>query len=228
MGVVTINGQRGSGAPEIGMEVSKRIQYGYVDRQVLAEAATRLGTSEEMLEEKELSAQTGSRVIRVLRRFASEMGTATTGRYPLFYSPINVGQDYHEIMAERNVGKPNLDHRRFLDVTAAVVREIADAGTVVIIGRASNIILQDHPHALHVGLVSGLSSRIALVAQRESLSLDDAKELTIRAEYARLEYFRKYYDVLADDPSHFHLMLNTQLLDQTHAVDIVVASVQSQ
>ena len=44
MTIVTINGQRGSGAPEIGMEVARRLQYAYVDRQVLGEAAKRLGT----------------------------------------------------------------------------------------------------------------------------------------------------------------------------------------
>ena len=235
MAIVTINGQRGSGAPEIGVEVAKRLQYSYVDRQVLGEAAKRLGMTEEVLEEKELSVQPGSRILRVLKRIADEMGTATTGRFPLFYGLSDVSQDYDEIMDERLLGEHlpddqnilNVDDQSFLNATVSVVREIADAGNVVIVGRASNVILKDYSHALHVGLISELASRIALVAQREGLPLDEARESTIRAERARVQYFRKYFDVSADDPSRFHLVMNTHLLGTARAVDIVVASVQS-
>jgi cytidylate kinase len=225
MTIVTINGQRGSGAPEIGMEVAQRLQYAYVDRQVLGEAAKRLGTTEEALEEKEVSALTGSRIIRALTRIINRVGTSGAIGDP--FSPFGLGQDYGELMAGRTVSEQSIDDERFLEATIAVVQDLADAGDAVIVGRASNIILKDHAQALHVGLTSELSSRIAVVAQREELSLEDAEPFTARAEQARLEYFHRYFNVAADDPTHFHLMLNTHLLGRPRSVDTIVSSAQS-
>ena len=91
MTIITINGQSGSGAPEIGMEVARQLQYAYVDRQVLGEAAKRLGTTEEALEEKELSGMTGSRILRALTRIINRMGASGAIGDP--FSPFGLGQD---------------------------------------------------------------------------------------------------------------------------------------
>ena len=225
MGIVTINGQRGSGAPEIGTQVAERLLYTYVDRQVLGEAAKRLGTTEEVLEEKKETSLSGSRIARILGRFMDRMGTASIGGD--LFAPFTIGQDYGDLMAEMHIGEQRLDDKRFREAMVAVVRDLAEDGDVVIVGRASNIILKDHPQALHIGLVSTLESRIAVVAQREGLSLEDAKTFTERAEQARLEFFLGYFNVSADYPANFHLMLNTHLLNRTRAVDIIIGSVQS-
>ena len=130
-------------------------------------------------------------------------------------------------MARRTASDQRTDDERFLEATIAVVQDLADAGDAVIVGRASNIILKDHAQALHVGLTSELESRISVVAQREGLSLEDAGPFTARAEQARLEYFRRYFNVAADDPAHFHLMLNTHLWGRPRSVDTIVNSAQT-
>ena len=224
MAIVTINGQRGSGAPEIGMEVAERLRYAYVDRQVLGEAAKRLGTTEQALEELEESAQTGPRVLRALTRIINRMGAAGAVGDP--YSPFGLGQDYGELMAERRRGGQGIDDARFMEATIEVVRELAEASDAVIVGRAGNIILKDNPHALHVGLVSEMTSRTAVVAQRDGLTQEEARMAAEQAEQARLEYFRRYFNVAADDPANFHLILNTHLLDRPTLVDIIVRSVR--
>ena len=224
MTIITINGQRGSGAPEIGAQVAERLQYTYVDRQVLGEAAKRLGTTPEVLEEVTETSLAGSRMARILGRFMDRMGTVSRGGG--LFAPFMIGQDYSDLMAETSMSGQGLYSSRLIDEMVAVVRDLAEDGNVVIVGRASNIILNDHPQALHVGLVSTLESRIAVVAQREGLSLEDAKAFTERAEQARVEYFRRYFNVSADDPASFHLMLNTHLLDHTRAADIIIGPVK--
>ena len=73
-----------------------------MDRQVLGEAAKRLGTTEEALEEKELSAMTGSRILRALTRIINRMGASGAISDP--FSPFGLGQDYGELMAQRTIG----------------------------------------------------------------------------------------------------------------------------
>jgi cytidylate kinase len=51
MAVVTIAHETGSGGPEIGVELAKRLGYRYVDRDMLSEAALRYGVGEDKLAE---------------------------------------------------------------------------------------------------------------------------------------------------------------------------------
>jgi cytidylate kinase len=51
MAIVTIAQETGSGGPEIGIELAKRLGWRYVDRDMLSEAAQRYGVGEEKLTE---------------------------------------------------------------------------------------------------------------------------------------------------------------------------------
>jgi cytidylate kinase len=51
MAIVTIAHETGSGGPEIGIELAKRLGYRYVDRDMLSEAALRYGVTEDKLTE---------------------------------------------------------------------------------------------------------------------------------------------------------------------------------
>ncbi|MDE2968988.1 MAG: cytidylate kinase family protein, partial [Chloroflexota bacterium] len=53
MTVITLNGQLGGAAREVGMEVARILEIDYVDRVLLAEAAKRVGAPVAALEEKE-------------------------------------------------------------------------------------------------------------------------------------------------------------------------------
>ncbi len=222
MAIVTINGQRGSGAPEIGMEVAARLGYTYLDRQVLGEAANRLGTTEEALERKESTVSSGPRVLTALTRIINRMGASGALGDP--FSPFGLDQDYRELMSGRAGGEHHVDDERFLEATVSVIRDLADSGDVVIVGRAGNVILRGNPRALHVGLVSETESRAGVVAQREGITTEEATLLMEGAEQARLEYFRRYFNVEADDPMSFHLMLNTHLLTRQRIVEIIAGS----
>ena len=51
MAIVTITHETGSGGPEIGIELAKRLGWRYVDRDMLSEAAHRYGVGEDKLTE---------------------------------------------------------------------------------------------------------------------------------------------------------------------------------
>ena len=54
MSVVTIRGQLGSGAPEIGRQIADRLHADYVDREIIAKVAARLRRQEQEVIEKEM------------------------------------------------------------------------------------------------------------------------------------------------------------------------------
>ncbi|PYN09833.1 MAG: hypothetical protein DME06_14995 [Candidatus Rokuibacteriota bacterium] len=49
MAIITISHQMGTGGPEIGMALAKRLDYRYVDQDLISDAARRYGCVEERL-----------------------------------------------------------------------------------------------------------------------------------------------------------------------------------
>ena len=54
MSVITIRGQLGSGAPEVGRQIADRLHADYVDREIIAEVAARLRRQEQEVIAKEM------------------------------------------------------------------------------------------------------------------------------------------------------------------------------
>ncbi len=49
MAIVTIAHETGSGGPEIGLDLARRLGYRYMDRDMLSQAALRYGVGEDKL-----------------------------------------------------------------------------------------------------------------------------------------------------------------------------------
>ena len=79
MSLVTIRGQLGSGAPEIGREVAHKLHFDYVDREIIAEVAARLQREERDVIAKEMPP--GTLLGRILEALTSNYaGDAMGGR----------------------------------------------------------------------------------------------------------------------------------------------------
>ena len=97
MAVITINGQIGTGAPEISSEVARLLGIDYVDRLILAEAAKRLGATVEALAEREQRPLTrGDRIARFLQSALERSAAAGTGGDPYFGPGLGtmLGREY--------------------------------------------------------------------------------------------------------------------------------------
>ncbi|MBI4311093.1 MAG: cytidylate kinase-like family protein [Chloroflexi bacterium] len=224
MPVITINGQIGSAALEIGAAVARKLAYDYIDRLILAESAKRLGATIEALAQKEQRTPTRrERIGHFLNTLMERSAMAGTGVDPYIGSSLGVllGQDYPQVMQEPITRADQLEDERFIEVTKSVIIELANEGNAVIIGRASNLILRGRPDAFHVGLVSTLDERIRTVAEREQVSLHEAKTIAIEHERARVAYHRKHFQTAADNPADFHLMLSTYLTHKDVAANII-------
>lgn len=224
MTVITINGQIGSGGPEIGAAVAQRLHMDYIDRLILAEAAKRLSATVEALAQREQRTLTlNERIVRFLQTLMERSAAAGAGGDPYFGGGVGIllGQEYQEAVKEPITRADQLRDQQFIDTTKAVIQELARAGNAVIIGRASNLILKGSPGTLHVGLISTLESRVKVTANREGVSPHEAERITNEAERARVAYFRRFFRASPDDPASFHLMLNTHLLDPEQAASVI-------
>ena len=225
MPVITVNGPIGAGSSDVGLPVAGLLEADYVDRLVLAEAAKRIGSTIGALAEKE------ERVVRLRDRIAYflqnmlERSAVTSAAGEPYFSPgieILPAEQYAELARETITEAQQLNDKRFIEVTGAVIRELADGGNVVIIGRGANMILKDQPRALHVGLTASAERRIeTIIARREGYSREEAERYVAETEKARVAFFRKFFKVHPDDQGLYHLCLNMDRMKVSTAAEIV-------
>lgn len=229
MPVITINASHGCGAVEVGHMVARMMGLDYVDRLVLGEAAKRIGATLEAVEEKEQRlVLLRDRIARFIQRMLERSALSGAGAEPYFGTgyDILVAREYPELTEGPITSAQQLDDQRFMEVTRGVIQDLARSGNVVINGRGSNIILRDEPGVLHVGLWAHLEKRVATLMTRHHIHENEARRLATRMERARQAYFRKFFNVDPNHPSHYDLMLNMDKFDFTSAANIIVQAAQ--
>jgi cytidylate kinase len=157
MCVVTIRGQLGSGAPEIGELIAAGIHADYVDREIIARVAAVLRTHEDDVSARE--APPGGlwgRVAGALSRGYAVGGGHGIESYASVYLP------------PRELA---VDDARYLAGLSSVIKDLAGGGSIVIRGRGSQFILKGHPGTLHILTVASLSTRVMRVM--DSLKMDE-------------------------------------------------------
>ena len=70
-----------------------------------------------------------------------------------------------------------IDESIYLDYLVVLIAQFAEEGDVVIMGRGSQYILQDHPDAIHVLLVNSLENRVRNVMDRHDLTHKKAAQM---------------------------------------------------
>jgi cytidylate kinase len=222
MPVITITGLVGSGAIEVGIEVSRKLGIDYVDRMILAEAAKRMGTTVAAVAERtERPPTRGERIASFARSVLERSALAGSGSDPYFGGGLDalLVREYRDFPTE---GVGDVGDAQLLEVTAAVMRELAASDRVIIAGRGANMILRETPGALHVGLTSALDQRVQRIMNRENLDRTEAERFVAENDKARNAYFQRFFKVHPDDAAHYHLMVNTDLLPTAKAAELVV------
>ncbi len=225
MAVITINGPIGSGSFEVGQMVAERLGINYVDRMVIAEAARRIGSPVGNLMEKEQRIiRFRERLGRFLQTMLERSAISGVGGEPYFGHGTEMlpAETYTELLVDSPSASQSVNDKAFIDATSAVIRELATAGDVVIIGRGGNMILSGFPGVLHVGLLAPLESRIENIMTREHYNRQEATKYVLELEEARLAFFRKFFRVNANDPELFHIILNGALIRTEIAAEMVV------
>ena len=224
MAVVTFDGPRGSGGYEVGVLAARLLNADYVDRLVLAEAAKRIGSTVEVLEIKgERKVALKDRLAYFLQTMLERSAMSGAGGEPYFTPGMEYfpSEEYTDLAQEPLTAAQRLNDQRFIEATTAVVKDLAKAGDVVIIGRGSKMILKDTPGVLHVGLIAPLELRVKTIIEREHLGRKDAEKFIADMEKARAVFFRKFFKVRPDDPNLHHMVLNMGAMSVKTAAEIV-------
>jgi cytidylate kinase len=217
MPVITIRGQLGSGAPDIGRLIADKLHIDYVDREIIAEVAARLRRDEQDVLKKEMppSSLLG-RIAEALRHTTAFEG----GGLPTAFVGVGVPAAFEGVSLP--AWQIPLDDTRYLQALESVTRELAESHSLVIRGRGSLFILKDFPEMLHVLIVAPIEVRLKRVM--ESLNIDEtsAKQEIERFDKGVRAFIKKYFNAELGDPKHYDLVINTKYFNFEAAASIII------
>jgi cytidylate kinase len=102
---------------------------------------------------------------------------------------------------------------KFREAISQVVVDIADKGNVVIVGRASQLILKGFTNCLHLRIIAGMDTRIKNIQLSKNVNEKAAKAQIEKCDQYRQNFIKKIYQEDWNDPSLYDLTINTDHLD---------------
>lgn len=208
--VVTIAREMGSGGLDIANGVASRLNIRCVDREIISRAAARAGVTERTIEELD------ERRPSFIKQMLDLMGKyGDQGIYTEWGGPSTL-----YVPPPRR--SPILDTDTYRMIVEDVIRSIVAQESAVIVGRAGQIILRDHPGALHVRIVADFEARVKRLMEQERMDKCAVGKFIKEADRQRADYLKAYYKVEWSDPHLYDLVLNSTHLGIGDCVDIVL------
>ena len=209
--VVCISRTVGAGGEQIGRGIAHQLGFRYVDEEIVAKAAEKarmdLGTITAAEHRQPL-----------VRRLLDAIGLPHGMPDMLSYlRPADTEYRYH-LTSPVAAGETD-DPRAFI---RAAIKDIAGEGRVVIVAHAASLALAGRAGVLRVLITASPQTR----AERLSVRLlkQDADAAVRESDQQRREYIRRFYDIAEELPTHYDVVLNTDVLSPAQAVAIVVAA----
>lgn len=93
--------------------------------------------------------------------------------------------------------------------TTETILHLAQMGYVILVGRGANVVTRELENVFHVRLVGSLEKRTERVQQVYDLGQFDALEFLKNEDKGRKRYLKEHFGKDIDDPSLYHLVINT-------------------
>ncbi len=215
-GVVCISRTTAAGGESIGRAVAQRLGFRYVDEQIIERAAHEAQVDPALVAAVERRQPLLRRVLDKIAIGAELSGIVTLG----------TGMPVDAFMPSSPAAyTPDAGDLRVL--IRAAIHEVASAGHAVIVSHAASMALGATAGVLRVLVTASIDTRIRRVAEFERIVEAEAERRVAASDRARQEYFQRFYKLKEELPTHYDLVINTDVLTPAQAVDVVRAAAQA-
>lgn len=198
--VITIGRQYGSGGHDIGKILAERLGIKFYDKELLKRAAEESGLCPEIFENHD-EKPTNSFLYNLV------MDTYSFG--------FN-GNTY--------VDMP-ISHKVFLAQFEAI-KKIASEGPCVIVGRCADYALADIDNVINVFIYADIDKRIQRVQEAHDLNDKEARELILKKDKQRANYYNYYSSKKWGQAETYNLCVNSSILGVEGTVDLLMQFIQ--
>ena len=193
MRVITLSRQFGSGGGEIAKKVAEKLNIKYVDKSILAEAASGSGIAKEHFEKADE------------RRTNSFLYSLATAHYGGTAAPIQLS----DIIT---------DDKLFIHTADAIKRLAGEPCGIV--GRCADDILSDRA-IIRVYVYADMKSRVERICKLYDLNEKAATTLIKKTDKKRANYYNFYTSKTWGDAQNYDLCLNSDALGIDGTADMI-------
>ena len=204
--LVTVSHASGAGGEAVARMVADRLGYRYIDEEVIALAAEKEGLDTDVVADAE---RRKGLLDRLIADF-SMSHVAAADAVGFWVAPLPQ-------FARR-------DDMRALIVDA--IRETAQRGEVVIVSHAASIPLAGTPGLLRVMVTASVETRVRRVAESTGRAASQVAGFINDSDAGRAAYFRRFYGIEEELPTHYDVVVNTDILTVPDAVELVLFAAQ--
>lgn len=197
--VITIGRQCGSGGHTIGKTVAEQLGIPFYDKKLVQIVAERSGLSAETVRREGEYSSAGSLFTSVSARGYSAYNASQKGNMAL-PDQINAYQ-------------------------TELIKELADKGACVIVGRCADYILQGREDCFHVFISGALPDRANRVIMEHGIAAGAAKSHVKERDKKRSGYYRHITDQAWGLAANYDLCLNSSKLGIDRCVELILSAV---
>lgn len=195
--IITISRQYGSGGREIGKKLAEALGVPFYDNELITMAAKTSGYTEEVFKNAEQQ-PTGSLLYSL-----SMMGTANALAFDL-----------------------PLGDKLFI-IQSNIIKEIADKGGCVIVGRCADYVLKDNPNCVKFYIHADMASRVERATKLYGLDKNKAEEKIQKFDKKRASYYNYYTNLKWGVASNYNLTVDSSVLGTEKTVDLLKRYVEA-
>lgn len=204
MAVITISRHFGCGGRVIGEKIAESLGYVFADSDIITRIAQATNVSEAWVEHVEKEA---------------------CGKFLwLITQMVSKGLVDKILQDERGY----IDEAIYFDYLVVLIAQFAEEDNVVIMGRGSQYILQDHPDAIHILLVDSFENRTRNIMARHGLAQKKAAQLVRSEDKRREALYKKIGKTDYDRTDLYHMAINLDRVKADMAGEMIVKLVRQQ
>lgn len=195
--VITIGRQFGSGGRALGRLLAEKLGVPFYDKELLLHAARQSGINPEFFEKND-------------------------ERMPTFFSgsiPFSFGMNPMPWYA----GTSSISDDSLYKAQSGIIRQVAEHGPCVIVGRSADYVLRDMPGLVSVFLHATIDDCVARILSRSDCA-DEAKARRMAEHTNRLRanYYNFYTGRQWGDAASYDLTFSTSAIDIEDIADLVI------
>jgi cytidylate kinase len=190
--VVCISHATGSGGEEVGRLVADQLGFLYVDEEIVARAAAKAGVDPAEVADAERRRSLIMRALDAIAQGGAETWTMGTVGLP----PTGGGLGRYDLAA----------------LIRETIEQTAARGNVVIVAHAASHVIARSADALRVLVTASPDSRAKRLAELQGIDADEARRTIKDADAGRRDYLKSFHGIDQEAPTHYDLVLNTDVL----------------
>ncbi len=199
--VITISRQYGSGGREIGRKLADQLGVPFYDNELIERAAKESGFSAAAFENAENKA-TNSLL------YSIAMGMNAYGNQELGFAHLS------------------LDDRIYL-AQSEVIRNVANEGPCVIVGRCADYVLKDRPDVVSIFIWADMKFRVKRAVELYHLSAVKPEEHILKIDKRRTNYYNYHANEKWGKAENYHMSVRSDYIGIDNCVDCIRKYIES-